>query len=281
MNLYEYQGEIITTDTFIDRLSPYIRKGDTLVLRIDMMRFGKMATGIKKSEFLDEIFDIFYRLVGNEGNIITPTFSYSWGMDSSEKIFDVRNTPGKVGVFPEYFRKRDDTIRNLDPMFSFAIWGKDKELFSRNEGKTSFGKDSLYNKVHKLNAKLISFGLIQYNHTFIHYVEQWYHENIDEIEYRFIKKFQGRIIDYDGASYDDYQYCFSRYLDRSFGPRVNGRKLLTDLRKIKKLNEIKIGNAYVNISDCESVFDVGIKGMKADPLYFMDKIGVMGCMDKV
>jgi len=282
MNLYEYQDETITTDTFVEKLSPYIQKGDTLELKIDTMRFGKIAAGIKKSEFLDGIFDIFYKLVGEEGNIVIPTFSYSWGMDSSEKIFDVQNTPGKVGIFPEYFRKRKDILRTLDPMFSFVIWGKDKKLLSQNKCKNTFGKNSLYNKIHQMNAKLISFGLVKYDPTFIHYVEQYYHENIAEIEYRFIKKFEGPIINYEAEEYEDYQYCFSRYLDKFTDLGVNEKKLTTDLKIINKLNEVRIGNACVNISDCVSVFDVGVKGMKVEPFYFMEKDGVKGCMmDKV
>lgn len=277
MNLYEYEGEIISSKTFIDKLSPYLNKGDTLCLEIDTMKFGKLYPGLDKASFLELIFDILYQLAGEAGNIIIPAFSYSWGMDSPEKYFDVRNTPGKVGIFPEYFRIRNDVSRSLDPMFSFAIWGKDRKWLSENKDKTSFGKGSLYDKIKRLNAKLISFGLKKYDPTFIHYVEQYFHENISELDYRFVKKFEGTIVDYSGHEYRDYQYCFSRRLEMS-DLHFDERRIVRDLGKENKLIEVKIGNGDVCISDCESVFNIGIEGLHKDKHYFVSK-GVSGCME--
>lgn len=279
-DIYEYQGEIISTKTFVDRLTPHIKKGDTLSLEIDTMKLGKICTGLDKTHFLEAIFEIFYQLAGEGGNIIVPTFSYSWGLDSPKKYFDVRNTSGKVGIFPEYFRKRNDVIRTLDPMFSFAIWGKDKEWLSENLNKTSFGRGSLYEKIHKLNAKLVSFGLEKYDPTFVHYVEQYFHENIDELDYRFIKKFTGTIVNYEGLEYEDHQYCFSRYLDRT-DLDFDETKMAHDLFNENKLTKVRIGNGDIYISDCESVFDIGINGLRRNKHYFMAKKGAKGCMDVI
>jgi len=281
MNIYEYNGQIISIQTFIDKLSAYINKGDTLSLEIDTMKFGKICRGLDKNSFLESIFEAFYRLVGDGGNIVVPTFSYSWGLDSPKKYFDVLNTPSKVGIFPEFLRKRTDVIRTLDPMFSFAIWGKDKKDLSKNPNRTSFGKDSLYEKIHKSNAKLISFGLKKYDPTFVHYVEQYFHENIDELDYRFIKKFKGTIVNHEGNEYNDYQYCFSRYLDKFPDLDFDETKMVQTLTKQDKLTKIVIGNAEVCISDCESVFNVGIEGLRRDRRYFMTNRGIKGCMDKI
>lgn len=281
MNLYEYEDEIITTESFLERLSPHIEKGDTLALEMDTMRFGRIAGGITKTRFLEGIFEIFHHLVGPDGTLIVPTFSYSWGVDSPEKRFDVRKTPGRVGIFPEYFRRREDTYRSLDPMFSFALWGNDKEFLGGNEYKTSFGKNSLYDKIRKFNAKLISFGLMKYDPTFSHFIEQFYHENIQEISYRFIKKFEGIVVGYDGVAREDHQYCFSRHLDQHTDLVFNEKKLVADLRKNEKLREVTIGNGQINISDCDAVFQAGIAGMASDPFYFVDKVGPQSCLDTV
>lgn len=274
MNLYECNGKIYTVNDFIDSLKPHINKGDTLALEIDTMRFGKICSGLNKTNFLEAVFKIFYELVGPEGNIIVPTFSYSWGIDSPEKHFDVLNTPSKVGLFPEYFRKRKDTIRTLDPMFSFAIWGKDKEWLSKNKNKTSFGKGSLYEKIHKLNAKLVSFGIKKHDPTFIHYIEQFFHENIESLHYRFIKKFTGTLVNRNNhkrVKYKDYQFCFSRFLDRHIDLEFDEKKIVRDLDKENKLATIEIGNGRICISGCESTFNTGLAGLKADKKYFLRK----------
>jgi len=270
MDLYEYRGKTYTKQEFIQSLYPYIHPGDTLALEIDTMRFGKIHPGLTKVTFLQTIFQIFIELVGPKGNLIIPTFSYSWGLDSPEKHFDVQHTPSKVGLFPEYFRQRADTIRTLDPMFSFALWGPNKEKLSQTSNQ-SFGKGSLYEKLHQLNAKLVSFGLKKHDPTFIHYIEQYFHENIQPLDYRFIKEFTGTLIAYQGEPRLHNQFCFSRYLDRYTDHEFDENKLNQDLKKENKVITLKIGQGEISISDCQSTFQIGLAGMKRDPHYFLRK----------
>lgn len=281
MNLYQYGDKIITTNTFINKLEKYIKTGDTISMEIDTMRFGKICKGLNRRQFFDGIFNIFYELVGESGNIIIPTFSYSWGQDSPEKYFDVKNTHGKVGGFPEYFRKRVDVFRSIDPMFSFGVWGKEKEKLSGNENRTTFGNGSLYDKTRKLNAKLIAFGLNKYDPTFVHYVEQHFHENISELDYRFVKRFEGVIVNYYGKEYKNYQFCFSRHLDRYVGWKFDETRLVNDLQNNGKLEIVKIGNGKIWISDCDSVFKVGMEGLNNNRHYFISKERGCSCMDRI
>jgi len=282
MDMYEHQGKLISDTFFVKTLSNFINKGDTINLEIDTTRFGRLCKGITRLNFLESIFNIFYQLVGDEGNIIIPAFSYSWGIDSPKKIFDVNFTPSKVGIFPEYFRKRKDVVRTLDPMFSYCIWGKNKDELIKDNSKTSFGKGSLYEKIHNMPSKLISFGLKRYDPTFVHYCEQYFHENIEELDYRFIKKFQGTIVDYQGRQYIDFHYCFSRYLDRYINWRFDERRLLKDLEKAQLINRVHIGNADIWISDSESVFNLSIKGLNNNRHYFINKNeGINQCIDTI
>ena len=45
--------------------------------------------------------------------------------------------------------------------------------------------------MHQSNTKLISFGLNKFDPTFVHYVEQFFDENIKKINYRKKFKFKG------------------------------------------------------------------------------------------
>jgi len=282
MNLYKYQGELISNTDFVKKLSEYIDIGDTINLQIDTTRFGKLCKGFGKLEFLEAMFNIFYQLVGDKGNIIIPSFSYSWGMDSPKKFYDVNYTPSKVGIFPEYFRKRNDVTRTLDPMFSYCIFGKDKENLLKNNSKTSFGKGSLFEKIHNMPAKLISFGLKRYDPTFVHYCEQYFHENVEELNYRFIKKFEGTIVDYDGREFLDHHYCFSRHLDKYVNWHFDERRLVKDLLKFQLINRVQIGNAFIWISDTQAVFDIIIKGLSNNKHYLINKNeGIKLCTDTI
>ncbi len=270
MNIFEFETEIISTETFTDQLSQFIRKGDTVYVEIDVMKFGKLCNPLmQKNELLHQIFLIFYNLIGESGNLIIPSFSYSWGYTSNKKIFDVRNTKGQVGIFPEYFRTMEGVLRTPDPMFSLLVYGKDKKYFT-DIGNDSFGKRSSFNKMHEANAKLVMFGLKSYGPMFVHYTEQYYDEHIGKIDYRFLKKFEGDLIDYEGKCSSTPHYAFVRPPDTKlcFGDQ----KIVNGLKKKGRFGSVKIGNGNVSVSDCQSVFDTGIEGLKKDKHFFVEEL---------
>ena len=103
-------NNIIDSELFISSLKPYINTGDFIYVEMDIMRFGKLYDlEIPKDELLEAFYQIFYKLIGDKGHMSFPSFSYSWGSEKNEKVFDKLNTPGKVGAFPEYIRKKRDS----------------------------------------------------------------------------------------------------------------------------------------------------------------------------
>jgi len=269
MNLYRFQDQVIGSATFIEKLAPLIRPGDTVYAEVDAMKFGKLYDAqISRSDFLNELFQIFYQLVGENGNIIIPSFTYSWGDTSPQKFFDIQKTRGRVGIFPEFFRKMKGTVRTLDPMFSFSIYGKDK-LHFKNISNNSFGRDSIFHKMHQVNAKLVSFGLNQFDPTFVHYLEQYYDEQIETIGYRFLKKFEGELVDEEGCCYQSTHYSFMRQPgSRLFFDEHNVKQKLCEKQQ---LGIVEIGAAQVFVSDCNSFFDVGIEGLRHDKMFFIQE----------
>ncbi|MDA2932871.1 AAC(3) family N-acetyltransferase [Acidobacteria bacterium AH-259-D05] len=275
MKIFQFQDEVISTDIFLEKLSPFIQKGDTVYVELDLMKFGKLYDSqIKKNDLLHQIFLVFFNLVGESGNILVPSFSYSWGQTSKEKLFDVKKTRSWVGIFPEYLRKMDGTLRTLDPMFSSVSYGKERSHFvdTRN---SSFGQGSLFHKMHEINAKLVSFGLKQFDPTFVHYVEEYFDERIAKIGYRFLRTFEGELIDYQGKRFDSEHYAFMRHLDSDVF--FDDRNLTQALREKNKLSTVQIGNGTINISDCESVFQAGIEGLKENRMFFVKQIDDRKC----
>tara|TARA_Y100000590_G_scaffold11478_1_gene14072 strand:- start:214 stop:1014 length:801 start_codon:yes stop_codon:yes gene_type:complete len=248
------------------RLSEFIFPSDVIYLEIDLMRFGKVLNNnIKKEDFLNFFFNLFKNLVGPKGHIIVPSFSYSWGDNQRNKLFDVKNTSSKTGIFPEYFRKAQGVHRTLDPMFSFLIYGKNSSFFT-DIGNDSFGKNSLFEKIHNKKAKLVSFGLDKFDPTFVHYVEQYFDSNYSKIKYRYLKKFEGALIDKDGKKLNTAHYSFMRSLDSKVVYDETGIK--ESLKSKKKLQTIKIENGIINIANATDFFDLGIEGMKKNINFF-------------
>ena len=279
--LFIFNDEIWTIEKVIEALREHITLGDILCMEVDTMRFGKLCHSVNRNQFLSNFFELFKELAGPDGTIIIPSFSYSWGDDSSEKVFDIINTPSKVGIFSEFMRVQPNVERTLDPMFSYLIFGNNATNIAKVVGKNTFGADGMYQYLHKNNAKLISFGLNKYDPTFIHYAEQYYHENIDELDYRYIKEFNGEIINYSGELFRDKQYCFSRNLERYCDWNFYDNNLISALKKDKLLHDITIGGGMVRVSDAESVFNASIKGLSGDKHFFIHKDGIQSCTSTI
>jgi aminoglycoside 3-N-acetyltransferase len=254
---------------FIKKLNKYINKNDTLYIELDLSGFNKIYDEIKsRDQFLKFFLNIFKKLVGKNGNIVVPSFSYSWGKDKKNKIFDTKKSPCLTGAFPNFFKSLKNVKRTLDPNFSCLIYGKDKNKLA-SVGNNSFGKNSIYEKLHNKNTKLVSFGLKTFDPTFVHYVEQFYDENIDKIGYRYLKKNKGTITN-KNKKYSKIFYCFLRNLKAK---RVySDQNIKRIMKKNKQLTSINILNNQIYICNAQNFFNTGIEEMSKNKFLFTKKI---------
>ena len=154
-----------------NRLSKYIKKGLVVNCEFDLAKFNQIAIISKnKDQFIKFFLDIFLELIGKKGTLIIPGFSYSWGKNKKKKFFNPEITKPEVGILPNYLLSKEKAVRTKDPMFSFFILGNKKNYF-KDISNNSFGKKSIYEKIYKNNGLLVSFGLNQFDPTFVHFVE--------------------------------------------------------------------------------------------------------------
>ena len=86
---------------FFYKLSKYLKKGDVIYLESDLTAFNKIFTNSKsKNDFLEFFFILFKKIIGSSGNLIVPTFSYSWGDDKKKKFLILK----KLTVVLEFFQ---------------------------------------------------------------------------------------------------------------------------------------------------------------------------------
>ena len=255
-------------ENFLKKLKKYINKGDSLYIETDLSKFNNIFKDtINKKDFVEFYLNIFRKLVGKNGTIICPSFSYSWGKDKKKKFFDINNTQGKTGVFSEYLRKLKGSKRSLDPMFSFLSIGKKKSYFTKTSND-SFGKNSVFEKMHEENTKLVSFGLNKFDPTFVHYVEQFFDENIKKINYRKKFKYKGIII-INKKKKTQIHYSFMR--PKNSTRIYSETKIKNNLMKKKFLKQLIINKGLIQIVSCKNFFNEGILGMKKN-INFFNKI---------
>ena len=232
-----------------------VQKGDVIMVHSDIKSFGRLATS-DRDFLLQKIVDAIKESVGNDGTIVMPTFTYNFFKNMP---YDITNSKSVVGVLTEYFRKQPDVSRTLHPTHCVALWGRHKNELVRI-GKGTFDKDSIFEKLHKMNCKFIFFGTPFRICTFIHYIE-----NMHKVPYRYMKKFRGKIIAY-GKKYEDEFLVYCKYF--FFFNSMLG--LEKHLLKKGMLKEVKVGDGTISMIEAISLFDEGFKLLDKD-IYFLVK----------
>ncbi|SIN64241.1 aminoglycoside 3-N-acetyltransferase [Acetomicrobium flavidum] len=242
--------------------SANIEKGDIIFVHSDVSVFGKLGNIRDRDKFLGMILNAFKEAVGSEGTIIMPTFTYSF---TKGETYCPETSPSTVGVLTEFFRKQSGVTRTIHPIFSAAVWGKEKAYFTEGLSKDSFDDDSIFGKLRKKKGKLVFFGVDFHVMTFLHHIEQKH-----VVPYRYMKSFTGRIKVGDKEYEDTYTY-YVRYLDKN---------VVTDASRFERyalecgaLKEVKLGYSAVKVARSNDIFDVGYELLDKDIFFFLkDKV---------
>jgi aminoglycoside 3-N-acetyltransferase len=110
------------------------------------------------------------------GTVMFPTFTIPATMSEaihSGRVFDVRETPSRLGALPEAFRRQPDAIRSIHPTHSFAAIGKRAEELVRGHhlAGSNFGAGTPMAQLRDAGGHLLGLGTSLGNVTFYHCLE--------------------------------------------------------------------------------------------------------------
>jgi aminoglycoside 3-N-acetyltransferase len=179
-------------------------KGDNIFIHSNIGFFGKLEGCTDKDSYCKVFKESILDVIGSEGTLIVPTFSYSF---CNQQIFDKSKTESKMGIFAEYIRNDPNSLRSDDANFSVAAIGKNAKKFTENMPMHTFGEDSFWERFLKSDGKICNFNLDSAS-TFIHYVER-----LLKVPYRFDKPFSGISI-IDRKEIQKTYYHFARDLTK-------------------------------------------------------------------
>lgn len=252
----EGKGGVITYAQLVEALKKAgINQGDTICVHSDLTKFGKNK--LPRTEYLQSYIDAFREVLGEEGILIMPTFSYSF---CNGEEYNVQTTKSTVGVLTEYFRKCPEVVRTRDPIFSFAIHGREIEQY-RDIGEACFSRDSMYGKLVDNKAKIIFLGGKRGCFTFNHFLE-----SIMKVPYRFMKRFEGIVIDGDNK-YQTYRDYYVRHLNQNSIQSVEIMSAFLEEKGI--INTVEIGDATISCIECEAWYNAAVVQYKKNPYYFL------------
>lgn len=191
-----------------------VSKGDTLLLHSNIKRtlVRLRAQGVK---FLPEhVLESFKRALSDDGTLILPLFNFDF---TTKKHFDLRNTPSQMGALSEIGRLSQNSVRTGHPIYSFAVLGRNAELFRNVDNQSGYGENSPFAQLKELDGKVAALDLEdQDSMTFYHYVEE-----MNRVDYRYFKEFSGTYIDSKGSESMKTYKLFVRDLERDVRTHVN------------------------------------------------------------
>lgn len=259
--LFEYNNKSYAKDDIIAVLNSLgVKNGDTICVHSELFKFGSMSKA--KNDFLAGIIAALSQSIGandGSGTLLIPTFTYKF---CQNKIYDKNNTKCEVGVLGEYFRKFNGVLRSNDPIFNFAILGKNKNEYNLKHD-SCFGKNSAFEMMVKNNAKIITFGSINIGYTLAHYIEE-----ILQVPYRYYKDFNGIIIDKNGEQ----KPCLIKYFVRKLDEKrtiFGSQKVIDVFLKEGVLKVASLGGGQIGAMEAKDFFDVTLEYMKKDPYCFL------------
>jgi aminoglycoside 3-N-acetyltransferase len=235
-----------------------VDSGDTLLVHSSYKSFGGVDGGPQT------VIDALLEVLGEEGTLLMPTFNFDFCKGAD---WDVRETPSQMGFMTNLVRTDPRAKRVFHPIYSFAVIGKYAEDFGNLRYKSSYAKISAFGKLRELDGKIMVVGL-SYNDsmTFFHHIEE-----MEGVDYRYLKDFTGQITDWDGNTTEDTYQMLVRDIDMGVHTMVDPMgKLMEEAGVIQSR---QIGEADVKLMKANEVYEFTVREMKRDPflLYQIEK----------
>ncbi|HEY5903413.1 MAG TPA: AAC(3) family N-acetyltransferase [Anaerolineales bacterium] len=235
-----------------------VEPGDMLLVHSSYKSFGPVEGGPQT------VVDALIAALGPQGTLIMPTFNFDF---NKGQPWDVRSTPSQMGVLTELVRKDPRAKRVFHPIYSFDILGKHADTLGSLRYKSSYERNSVFGKLRDLDAKIMVVGLSYTNSmTFFHHIEQ-----MEGVDYRFLKQFTGEVTDWDGTTRTDTFEMLVRDIDKGVITEVDPMGALMEQAGVIKVG--RIGEAAVKLMKANDVYAFTAREMRRDPhlLYYIKK----------
>ncbi|EAK9946142.1 aminoglycoside N(3)-acetyltransferase [Campylobacter lari] len=259
MKLFKNNNYIFTTLDLVNCLKQMgIKKGDILYMHSEIYNFGVPLINPKK--ILHIFLDCFFEVIGKEGTLIMPTFTYSF---CKNEIYDKLNSKSTVGALTEYFRTWGGVKRTNDPIFSCAVKGAKEELFLKDT-TSCFGENSVFDELTKNNGKIILFGSKDLGITYVHHIEEK-----AQIRHRYFKEFSGYTIDEKGNKTKKHIKYFVRDLKQNL---LNDRDYtLSFIKNTPYYKEQKFSGGNIVAIEIQPFYDIIYNLLKKDDTILLNK----------
>jgi len=219
-----------------------INNGDTVLVSSDILKILLYNKKVESKISPDNIIDMLKEKIGNTGNLLFPTYNWSF---CEGKEFDYKNTKSLCGTLSNIALQRKDFKRTKNPIYSFTVYGKDMEHITNLDHKDCFSFNSPFGYLIEKKAKNLFINL-HYRlggYPFVHVLEQELN-----LSHRFKKNFSGYCIDKFGKKEKKTFSLYVRKIEKGIGETFIREEFDEILLKNKAITEHSIIKNIVDTS---------------------------------
>jgi len=239
-----------------------VKQGDLVYLSTQLYGVGPIDGISSRNCYLSAVYDAFRSVIGREGTLVVPTFTQQVGRFGVP--FVLETTECLTGIFCEYVRQLEGSVRSLHPVFSVSAIGPKAESVCNDVSGVAFGYDSAFDRIVRLGGKAVCIGFDFYSGhivSLMHYVETAF-----AVPYYYNKLVTAPV------------YASGRMIDKPFvinvkyrdvGCEFDYRRYIDVLSEARLIRSAKIGRGEIHAVLAQEMFQAGVEMLKHDIYAFL------------
>jgi len=232
-----------------------LNKGDKVLVSSDILKILMLSKKKQSNLNPNKIIDMLIEKIGTEGTLLFPT--YNWDFCKGIE-FNYKKTYSLSGALGNSALKRKDFIRTKNPIYSFAVTGKDQILLSKINHKSCFSLDSPFGYLIKNRGKNLFIDIdYKSGFTFCHVAEE-----SARVSYRYLKKFTGYYLDGSGQRNKKTHLMYVRDPKSNVSMTVIHKDFDDVLKKSGAIQKIIIDKVKLTLIDIQKAYRLMIDDLK-------------------
>ena len=244
--------KLLTENKFKDILNNLgIKKTDKILVNSNILN---LILESKDKKIPKKIFNSLIEQISPLGTLLFPTFNWDFckGLE-----FDFKKTKSSTGALSNLSLETKHFVRSKNPIYSFSIFGQNKNKISKLEHYSCFGMDSPFGFLIKNKGKNLFIDLDYKDaFTFVHVAE----ENVG-VNYRYHKKFSGKYINENKI---EKEKSFEMYVRKKniVSKTVIDSKFDLKLLENNAIKKISYNNINFSIVDIQIAYNLMVEDIK-------------------
>lgn len=237
-----------------------IPRYSTVIVHSSIFRFGVIDGGI------NAFYNVLKNVFDETNTIIMPTFTFSF---SQNRVWNCINTKSETGALTEYMRSLHPINRSINPFHSVVVEGPNKDYLLSSIATSSFGENSVFEKLSELGAYNLSIGSeFIGGATFCHYAEE-----LLKVPYRYYKSFPGKVIDQENMEIDFDFKMYVRYIEENYYYDNDWNVFWEDVNRKGLVRYLKFNDkAPIFLMNVQESLDLLTDKINKNPYYVAKKI---------